>query len=231
MRRIFRKVFLSANLEEWWRLTAGEQGTEASWLGCRTVVWLTVPNDSRCRCNVKPEGQRSLPVWNLECGSGLQERRFQQGTSGLGKSGLNEVPSSHNLRMCFSALCKLCPTSNVSTSLNLVSQVPCSAHPSPQVSGEAVAFASNLEGARWGWQAERRAMDSSCILSPIIVRIGTKSCAVIILPEAPVHAHLYMTCMDPNFVSTELLNRAGHWRLRWLERCTNLWHFLQIRQF
>lgn len=80
----------------------GEQGAEASWLGCRTVVWLTVPNGSRCRCNEKLEGQQSLPVWNLECGSGLQERCFQQETSALGQSGLNEVPSTQHLRRCLS---------------------------------------------------------------------------------------------------------------------------------
>lgn len=54
-----------------------------------------------------------------------------------------------------------------------------------------------------GWQ-------QSCtlqVLHPVVVLIETKSYTIILWPEAPVHAHLYVTCMDPQ--ETEMAGKLS----------------------
>ena len=98
-------------------------------------------------------------------------------------------------------LCKICPSINASASLNFVSWVPRSAYPGSKGGRGSCCFCCTpgrglVRSA--GWEKGCRLQ----LLNPIIVHIGTKSYTIILLPEAPVHAHLYVTCMDPTFVST-----------------------------
>lgn len=137
--------FLSGHLRGGWCFSQGRAWQRGFPSRMEDSGLAEAPNDSRSRCKEQPEGWQPLPTWDRQCDNGLQEQYFQEGTAGLGYSGLSKVPTTQNLRRYQSGLCKICWTPNASISLHLCPR--CLVQPSlaPKC-GEAVVLASDLEG-------------------------------------------------------------------------------------